>query len=250
MCIVYGRYFKKEKRMILYHGSNQDFNNVDLSKSKDRRDFGKGFYTTTIREQALQWGYNMFNRFGGEGIFLYEFDFSPDGSLKTKQFPEISDEWFDFVLSNRVSNVLQHDFDFVQGPVANDKTILTITGFIDGLFSREEAMRRLRYSKTNDQVSLHTERAVSLLKLRDKRKSSFDKIMYNGQELTFLLVQKTEHIVSIIAEKENSSFDSAYVNFLSSKIYKSLQIPASLLWAENAEFIADEYLRENAGVIG
>jgi hypothetical protein len=230
--------------MILYHGSNQNFNNVDLTKSKDKRDFGKGFYTTTIREQALQWGYNMFNRFGGEGIFLYEFDFSPSSDLKSKQFSEISDEWFDFILLNRTSNVLQHDFDFVQGPVANDKTVLTITGFIDGIYTRDEAMRRLRYSKTNDQVSLHTKNAVSLLKLLNKRKTSFDKIMYNGQELTFILVQKIEHIVSIIAEIENTSFDYAYANFLGSKIYKSLQIPVSLLWAENAEFIADEYLRE------
>jgi len=230
--------------MILYHGSNRDFNNVDLSKSKDRRDFGKGFYTTTIREQALQWAYNMFVRFDGEGIFLYEFDFTPSDGLKSKYFPEISDEWFDFILSNRVSNVLQHDFDFVQGPVANDKTVLTITGFIDGLFTKEEAMRRLRYSKTNDQVSLHTEKAVSLLKLLDKRKSSFDKIMYNGQELTLLITQKTEHTVSIIADKENTSFDSAYINFLSSNVYKSLQTPVSMLWAENAAFIADEYFRE------
>ena len=38
--------------MILYHGSNQDFSDVDLSKSKDKRDFGRGFYTTIIREQA------------------------------------------------------------------------------------------------------------------------------------------------------------------------------------------------------
>jgi len=68
--------------------------------------------------------------------------------------------------------------------------------------------------------------------------------MYNGQELTFLIVQKTEHIVSIIAEKEKITFDSAYTNFLNSKIYKSLQVPSSMLWAENAEFIADEYFRE------
>jgi len=248
MCIIRGRYYKEEERMIIYHGSNQDFDKVDLSKAKDRRDFGRGFYTTTIREQALQWGYNMFNRFGGEGIFLYEFEFIPSGNLKSKQFPEISNEWFDFILLNRRANVLQHDFDFVQGPVANDKTVLTITGFLDGIFTREEAMRRLRYSKTNDQVSLHTENAVSLLKLRDKRKSSSEKIIYNGQELNFLIVQKTECIVSIIAEKENISFDSAYANFLNSKIYKSLQIPTSMLWAENAEFIVDEYFREKNSV--
>jgi len=234
--------------MILYHGSNQDFNEIDLSKSKDKRDFGKGFYTTTIKEQALQWAYNMFNRFGGVGIFLYQFEFLPSTGLLSKRFPKISDEWFDFILSNRTFSGLQHGFDFIQGPVANDKTIVTITGFIDGVYTREEAMRRLRYSKTNDQVSLHTERAVSLLKLQDKRKTPYDKIMYNGQELTFFVVQKIEYIVSIIAEKESISFDSAYTIFTASEIYKSLQNPASLLWAENAEFIADEYYREKTDV--
>jgi hypothetical protein len=229
--------------MILYHGSNQDFKAVDLSKSKDKRDFGRGFYTTTIREQALQWGYNMYNRFGGDGIFLYEFEFIPSPDMKSKRFSEISDEWFDFILSNRTDNDLKHNFDFVQGPVANDKTVVTITGFIDGIYTREEAMERLRYSKTNDQVSLHTEKAVLLLKLRNKVKTSGDKIMYNGQNLTLFIVQKIEHIVSKIAEKENISFDSAYTDFSISQIYKSLQNSASMLWTESAEFIVDEYYR-------
>ena len=230
--------------MILYHGSNHDFSKVDLSKSKDKRDFGKGFYTTTIKEQALQWGYNIFNRLGGDGIIFYEFEFRSSPDLLSKKFLKISDEWFDFILANRTTDGLRHDFDFVQGPVANDKTVLTITGFIDGLYTREEAMRRLRYSKANDQVSLHTEKAVSLLRLREKRKIPCDKIMYNGQELTFFISQKIEHIASIIAQKDNISFDAAYVCFSTSHTYKSLQNPASMLWAENAEFIADEYYRE------
>jgi hypothetical protein len=230
--------------MILFHGSNRDFSKVDLAMSKDRRDFGKGFYTTTIKEQAQQWGYNMFNRLGGDGIFLYEFEFSPSGDLLSKQFPGISDEWFDFILANRTLGGLQHNFDFIQGPVANDKTFLTITGFIDGIFSREEAMRRLRFSKSNDQVSLHTERAIAMLKLLDKRKTSSDKIIYNGQDLNFFISQKIEHIINIISEKENISFACAYDCFATSRTYKSLQNTASMLWAENAEFIADEYYRE------
>ena len=230
--------------MNLYHGSNYNFNNIDLSKSKDRRDFGKGFYTTTIKEQAQQWGYNMFNRFGGDGIFLYEFEFTPSSDLLSKKFPEISDEWFDFILSNRTNASLQHNFDFIQGPVANDKIFLTITGFIDGIFSKEEAMRRLRYNKSNDQVSLHTEKAVSLLVLQNKRKTSCKKIIYNGQDLSFFISQKIENIVNIISQKENISFTSAYDYFLLSQIYKSLQNTASLLWTENAEFIVDEYYRE------
>jgi len=230
--------------MIIYHGSNHDFNSVDLSKSKDKRDFGRGFYTTTLKEQAQQWGYTMFNRFGGDGIFLYEFEFSPSTDLLSKKIPEISDEWFDFILANRNTSGLQHNFDFIQGPVANDKIFLTITGFIDGIFSKEEAMRRLLYNKSNDQVSLHTEKAVSMLVLKNKRMTSCEKIIYNGQDLSFFISQKIEKIVNVISEKEKITFTSAYDCFSKSRIYKSLQNTASLLWTENAEFIVDEYYRE------
>ena len=230
--------------MILYHGSNCNFNQIDLKKSKNNRDFGKGFYTTTIKEQAQQWGYTMYNRLGGDGIFLYEYEFSPSPELTTLRFLEISDEWFDFILKNRTTGDLQHEFDFVQGPVADDKIFLTITGFIDGIFSREEAMQRLRYSKTSDQVSLHTVKAISFLALRDKRKTSPEKLIYNGQELNLIVSRKIEHVVRIIADKEKLSFDAAYRNFSISKTYKSLHNTDSLLWTENAEFIADEYYLE------
>ena len=230
--------------MKLYHGSNYDFDSVDLSKSKDRRDFGRGFYTTTIKEQAQQWGYNMYNRLGGDGIYLYEYEFEPPSDLRTKRFPEISDEWFDFILANRTFGGLTHNYDYIQGPVANDKTFLTITGFIDGFLSREEAMQRLRYSKSNDQLSLHTQKAVSLLRLERKKKTSSDKIIFNGQELNLIISQKIEQIVTIISEKEGITFDAAYNDFTSSRIYNSLQNTASMLWTENAEFITDEYYRE------
>lgn len=32
--------------LVVYHGSCYEFENIDLSKSHNRRDFGKGFYTT------------------------------------------------------------------------------------------------------------------------------------------------------------------------------------------------------------
>jgi uncharacterized membrane protein len=58
--------------MRLYHGSNCLFESINLSKSKDKRDFGKGFYTTTIKEQAVDWAVSVFDRYGGEGKFVYE----------------------------------------------------------------------------------------------------------------------------------------------------------------------------------
>ena len=38
--------------MILYHGTNMDFDTIDFSQSKRYKDFGKGFYLTDIRLQT------------------------------------------------------------------------------------------------------------------------------------------------------------------------------------------------------
>ena len=38
--------------MKLYHGTNREFLNIDLSLSRPYKDFGKGFYLTSLRRQA------------------------------------------------------------------------------------------------------------------------------------------------------------------------------------------------------
>ena len=38
--------------MILYHGSNLKIEKIDLLKCRPYKDFGRGFYCTTIRKQA------------------------------------------------------------------------------------------------------------------------------------------------------------------------------------------------------
>ena len=37
-----------QERIVLYHGSNVSFEQVSLIHSKDKRDFGKGFYTHSV----------------------------------------------------------------------------------------------------------------------------------------------------------------------------------------------------------
>jgi hypothetical protein len=70
------------------------------------------------------------------------------------------------------------------------------------------------------------------------------KYIYKEQDITTDILFKIEDIVSIIAEKENISFEKAYLNFLNSNVYKVLQRTSSLMWAESAGFIVDEYYRE------
>ena len=157
-----------ERKIIIYHGSNHSFDKVDLTKSKDKRDFGRGFYTTTIREQAVDWAEALFDRYNGDGIFIYKMELELTKDLSIKNYEGLSEEWLLMVQKNRTLGGIQHDFDIVQGPVANDKTARTIALYIAEIISTDEAINRLQYNRINNQVSLHTPAALSHLKLIGK----------------------------------------------------------------------------------
>jgi hypothetical protein len=55
---------------------------------------------------------------------------------------------------------------------------------------------------------------------------------------------KIENVANLIATRKTIDFDRAYREFIGSKAFAALQNPESLMWAESAEFIMDEYLRE------
>ena len=44
--------------MILYHGSNTEIMEIDLSKCSPYKDFGSGFYLTAFKEQAVRMAEN------------------------------------------------------------------------------------------------------------------------------------------------------------------------------------------------
>jgi hypothetical protein len=157
-----------ESKLKLYHGSNYDFAAVDLTKSKDKRDFGKGFYLTTLQSQAKDWAKTLFDRYGYTGIFVYEFEFTPCENLSIKQFDGLSEEWLNMVHDNRIKGGVQHSFDVVRGVVANDKTNRTLALFVEGIYTVEMAVQQLRHNKLNDQISIHTEKASACLKLINK----------------------------------------------------------------------------------
>lgn len=67
--------------MILYHGSNQKVDNIDLGKSRPSKDFGLAFYLSEDIEQAKEMAQFKVDTFGGE-LFINKFEFDiKDGSL-------------------------------------------------------------------------------------------------------------------------------------------------------------------------
>ena len=112
----------------------------------------------------------LFDRYKGDGIYIYEFEFAFSKDLSIKKYNDLSEEWLVMIQKNRMLGGIQHNFDIVQGPVANDKTTRTIALYIAEIISANDAIERLKHNKINDQVSFHTPAALSCLKIIRKYK--------------------------------------------------------------------------------
>ena len=148
--------------MILYHGSFLEIAKPDLVHSRSNVDFGRGFYVTPLREQAVKWC-GKFKRRGKDSVVSrYVYDECRENELKILKFDSYSEEWLDFILNCRRDNDTT-DYDLIVGGVANDKIFNTVELFFDGLIDKTEAIDRLRYEKPNLQICFRTEKALSLL---------------------------------------------------------------------------------------
>lgn len=138
----------------VYHGSCVEIKKPDLSFSRVKIDFGKGFYVTPMREQAISWALRWKRRKKIPILNIYSFadELLPD--LKVKDFPEYNKEWLHFVVENRQGTILDDDYDLICGGVANDKVFNTLELFFAGLIPEEEALNRLKYEKPNKQICI------------------------------------------------------------------------------------------------
>ena len=117
---------------------------------------GPGFYCTMLREQAVRWAV----RFTGRG-WLSHFDYRPDSSLDTLVFPQMSEEWLDFVVACRHGDV--HAYDIVEGPMANDTIYNYVQDFIDGKISRAAFWELAKFKRPTHQICFCTAAALGTL---------------------------------------------------------------------------------------
>ena len=153
--------------MILYHGTNMDFETIELSKCQPNKDFGRGFYVTPIQRQAHLRAADKCEK-EGKGIptiISYEFDEERLKELSVKTFQKTDEAWARFVLANRNRrNKEKHDFDIVIGPVADDGVIASISLYESHVIDMQTLIQRLNYAKPNIQYCFCTERSIKLLK--------------------------------------------------------------------------------------
>lgn len=155
--------------MKLYHGSTVIVEQPRILTDLRALDFGSGFYLTSNEEQARRWSKVVARRRRTTKSFLniYELDDSYNDVLRTLLFSAADGEWLDFVVANRKEQIMFVPYDLVIGPVANDSTLPIIDDYMDGKYTKEEAVRRLMPQNLTDQYAFLTEQALELLRFEE-----------------------------------------------------------------------------------
>lgn len=155
--------------MKLYHGSNQLIQNIDLSQGKKYKDFGQGFYTTHIKEQAVYWSKRIADRFGGVPTvteFEFDIDVAIADGLNVKIFDNPDKEWALFVMANRKQDgkEFHHEYDIVIGPVADDN-MARLFGLYDmEIINLDAVVDGLIYKGLNSQYFFATQKSLQYIK--------------------------------------------------------------------------------------
>ena len=160
----------------LYHGSNTVIHEIDLSKGRPNKDFGRGFYLTTIQTQAEKMARRVARIYGGEPyVTVFDFDENQivEEGISHRRFEKPTKEWALFVINNRNRHFeevtspecnLDNKSEIVIGPVANDDLALLFRQFTGGLITVEELTEEMKFKDLTTQYSFHSERAIEFLK--------------------------------------------------------------------------------------
>lgn len=163
--------------MILYHGTNVDIASISLNMCRPYKDFGKGFYLTSLEEQARKMAYRVSKIYGGKPVInTYEIDndFLLNKELSIVDFgTEVTEEWATFVMNNRNRKFFDYGnklcnfdckYDIVSGPIANDDLAILFREYHKHAISLDVLLNELAYKESTNQISFHTEKAIMLLR--------------------------------------------------------------------------------------
>ena len=145
--------------MKLYHGTNKDFDRIDLLKSKPNKDFGRGFYLSADYEQALNMAQVKVEQLeiGSPIVQSYLIEDDVLNDLNVLRFEGYSEEWAKFILLNRNNPT--------EKPVHEYRVGVQLWRYENRSIDLPTLVRNLQYMKgVTFQYFFGTERAIKLLK--------------------------------------------------------------------------------------
>lgn len=159
---------KEKFKNILFHGSKNGLSFVDDNGSRDKCDFGRGFYLGETYNQALSFVCEK------EDSSVYSFKYCLD-ELKVERF-ECDLEWMlaicfyrgtigEYVSNEKVAKIASRvkNADVVIAPIADNKMFYIMSQFADGDINADVALHSLSASKLGLQYIFKTSNAVNSL---------------------------------------------------------------------------------------
>lgn len=170
--------------MLLYHGSYCEVRQPDLAKCADFKDFGKGFYVTSSKEQAEKFISASLKKAKAQGVIDEEqgygmvsiFRYHQSADTASLIFKDADADWLHCVVGHRKSDTFpavveeMKKFDVIAGKIADDATNVTILTYLVGAYgtigSKEAdnlCISRLIPERLKDQFCFRTDKALRSL---------------------------------------------------------------------------------------
>ena len=154
--------------MILYHGSIIEIKNPQILTQEKGRDFGFGFYTTSIKEQAERWAKRKAMFEGCDKGIISVFEYSEDSDFIIKDFGDDLETWIDFVCDCRNGSENFKQYDIIKGKVADDRVFRVVDMYKRGIWEKEQAIKEMKVYETYAQIAFITQKAIdSMLKFKE-----------------------------------------------------------------------------------
>ena len=150
--------------MIVYHGSVITVEQPDITHSYRPLDFGRGFYVTSVREQAVRWARRKADLIGSDKAIVSVYNMRDDtGGFIIKNFDSDLIEWIDFVCHCRDGGTDYKKYDLICGKVANDRVFRVVDMYHSGIWEKERALQEIKAFSNYDQLAFITQKAIDRL---------------------------------------------------------------------------------------
>lgn len=177
--------------MILYHGSYCIVENPDLGKCSKYKDFGKGFYLTTSKQQAKNFAKIVSTRAKFKTLIPYSQNFGyvsyfkvvDVNKLQIFSFETADVNWLHCIVAHRSNSYfreekeLMKNYDVISGKIANDDTNTTILAYMGNVYGTvgtknadDFCINLLLPDRLKDQYCFRTTKALSALQFLKSEK--------------------------------------------------------------------------------
>lgn len=177
--------------LILYHGSYCEVKEPDLVKCQAKKDFGKGFYLTSSKEQAETFLKTSIAKAVAKGDaqanqnygYISVFKLELNNELTSHIFETADADWLHCIAAHRRRKTFlaiereMAAYDVIIGKIADDQTNTTLAAYIGGVFGQmgskeadEFCIKLLLPERLKDQYCFKTEKAIKCLAFVESEK--------------------------------------------------------------------------------